>query len=107
MIQSKVKVAGVTYEVKEVEGLARDHDLYGQVTYRNGVIKLDSALQQERKEQVFVHELFHAILYEAGYDEHDEKMVRRVANVLYQVLKENQFNFGEKQQENNSFCRNE
>jgi Zn-dependent peptidase ImmA (M78 family) len=96
MIPSKVKVAGVTYEVKEVEGLAADHDLYGQVTYRNNIIKFDSALHQERKEQVFVHELFHAILYEAGYDEHDEEMVRRVANVLYQVLKDNHFNLGEK-----------
>lgn len=50
MIPSKVKVAGVTYEVKEVEGLAADHDLYGQVTYRNNIIKLDSALHQEWKE---------------------------------------------------------
>jgi hypothetical protein len=92
MIPSKVKVAGVTHEVKEVEGLAPDHDLYGQVTYRNGVIKLDSGLRQKWKEQVFVHELSHAILYEAGYDEYDEEMVRRVANVLYQVLKDNHFN---------------
>jgi hypothetical protein len=61
MIPSKVKVAGVTYEVKEVEGLVSDHDLYGQVMYRNNIIKLDSTLHQELKEQVFVHELFHAI----------------------------------------------
>jgi Zn-dependent peptidase ImmA (M78 family) len=96
MIPQTVKVAGITYQTKEVDNLSHDHSLYGQVTYANTLIKIDSGLSEEKKEQVFVHELFHAILHEAGYDEHDEEMVRRVSNVLYQVLKDNQLNFGGK-----------
>jgi Zn-dependent peptidase ImmA (M78 family) len=99
MIPQTVKVAGITYHTKEVDNLSYDHNLYGQVTYANTLIKIDSGLSEEKKEQVFVHELFHAILHEAGYDEHDEEMVRRVANVLYQVLKDNELRFSQQNEQ--------
>jgi Zn-dependent peptidase ImmA (M78 family) len=95
MIPQAVKVAGITYQTKEIDGLTYDHNLYGQVIYKTSIIKIDSGLSPEKKEQVFVHELFHAILHEAGYDEHDEEMVRRVSNVLYQVLKDNELRFSQ------------
>jgi hypothetical protein len=37
--------------------------------------------------------LLHACLFEAGYDEQDEEQVRRLGNVLTQVLRDNDFGF--------------
>jgi len=45
-------------------------------------------LSESRKEQTFVHELTHAIFYEAGVEEQDEDMINRVSLVLHQVLKD-------------------
>lgn len=64
MIPDKVKVAGIEYQVQEVE------------------------------EQVFIHELPHGCLYEAGIEEQEEDIINRVSIVLYQVLKDNKLYFG-------------
>lgn len=89
MIPSLIKVAGINYEINEVENMENDFNCLGQVLYTKGIIKVDSALAQDRKEQVFVHELLHACFYEAGIEEQDEDLINRVGIVLHQVLKEN------------------
>ncbi|GGA31792.1 ImmA/IrrE family metallo-endopeptidase [Psychrobacillus lasiicapitis] len=94
MIPNTVDVAGIEYEIEEVDHLERDVDLLGQILYTKGIIKLDSSIAQDRKEQVFVHELLHAIFYEAGIEEQDEDLVNRLGIVLYQVLKQNKLYFG-------------
>lgn len=53
-------------------------------------------MSQERKEQVFVHEMLHACFFEAGYTEQDEDAINRVSAILYQVLKDNAICFGKK-----------
>lgn len=65
----------------------------GKCSYLDAKIEVTKGLSEERAEETFVHELFHAILNEAGYDDHDEDLVERASKVLYQVLKENEFNF--------------
>jgi hypothetical protein len=106
MIPSKVKVAGIEYEVHEVDGILERFNILGQINYHKGIIELDSSLCQTRKEQTFVHELLHACFKEAGYDEQDEEMIDRVSAVLYQVLKDNQLELGKKYQENIPFLSN-
>lgn len=93
MVPEKVKVAGIEYRVEEIRDLMSDNSIYGQVNYHNNKIVIDDSMESQRKEVVFVHEMFHAILFEAGYDEQDEEMVRRVSNVLHQVLKDNNLCF--------------
>lgn len=93
MIPGKVRIAGIDYEVKHVNGLAQDHGLAGHILYTSASIRLDADLPEDRKEQVFVHEVLHGIFEEAGYDEQDEDMVNRLGKVLYQVLKDNELNF--------------
>ncbi|MGM0973398.1 MAG: ImmA/IrrE family metallo-endopeptidase [Bacillota bacterium] len=94
MIPDKVKVAGIEYQVKEIEDMEEQFDHLGQILYTRGLIKLDKSLSQDRKEQVFIHELLHGCFYEAGFEEQDEDMINRVGIVLYQVLKDNQLYFG-------------
>jgi IrrE N-terminal-like domain len=93
MIPNKIKVSGIEYDVAEVEGIHERFSTLGQIHYHKGIIELDSQLSQTRKEQVFVHELLHACFFEAGYEEQDEDVINRVGIVLYQILKENQFDF--------------
>lgn len=95
MVPEKVNVAGIEYVIKYVQGLERKHGLMGQVIYGPANIELDGDLSDERKEQVFVHELLHACFFEAGYTEQDEDAVNRVSAVLYQVLKDNYLDFQE------------
>jgi Zn-dependent peptidase ImmA (M78 family) len=94
MAQSNVKgltfrVGTADYTVTEMEGLQKHYDLYGQVTYDNATIVVEPTLCTQRKHNVIIHELIHAMLFEAGYDEQDEEQVRRLGNVLTQVLRDN------------------
>ncbi|MEK4178541.1 ImmA/IrrE family metallo-endopeptidase [Aeribacillus sp. FSL K6-1121] len=89
----KFRIGCVNYEVKEVDELREKYSLYGQVTYDDCTIEIDADLSKERKHNVIAHELLHAMFFEAGYDEHDEDLIRRVGNVLAQVLRDNDFGF--------------
>lgn len=95
MIPSEVKVAGVNYQVKEVETVIIDGstDYAGSCDYFNSEIELVSSLSKTKKEQVLIHEVLHACFHEAGFQEQDEDTINRVSIVLYQVLKENNLNF--------------
>lgn len=96
MLPEKVTVAGIDYEVAEVETviIGSNSDYAGSVSYSNGKIELLKELPKTRKEQVLVHEMLHAVFYEAGYEEHEEEMISRLGVVLYQVLKDNKLYFG-------------
>jgi hypothetical protein len=87
----QLKVGGAIYTVHEIDGLVRKLNLYGNVDFSDCIIQIDSAMSEERKEQTIVHEVLHAILFEAGYapDDQDEDLVNRAANVLHQVIVDN------------------
>ena len=90
----KFRVGSVDYTIKEVDGL---HDggqeLLGWVTYHDNLIRLDSSASEIRKQNTLVHELVHAMLYEAGIEDQDEDMVTRLSHVLHGVLRDNDFGF--------------
>jgi hypothetical protein len=91
-----VKVGGLVYEVSVVKDLEleeREPDLLGRIDYRDLKIKVDDALAEQMRHQIFIHELTHGILVEAGYTDHEEEQADRIGKVLYQVLKDNDFNF--------------
>lgn len=88
-----IKVAGVNYDVKHIKGLMDDYDCLGHINYPNNEIKIDDVISEERKAQVLIHEMLHAIFYESGYDEQDEDMINRVGITLHQVLRDNDFSF--------------
>lgn len=95
MLPNKIDVAGINYEIKIVDGLAEEHGLGGQILYEKGIIKIDSDMCQDKKEQILVHEMLHAVFNESGYDKQDEDMINRLSIVLYQVLKNNNLYFGD------------
>ncbi|EAD1842015.1 ImmA/IrrE family metallo-endopeptidase [Listeria welshimeri] len=86
----KIKVGGIWYEIKEVTAvdIAGDKNYLGACDYDNQTIEILESLPETRKRQVLIHELTHAILYEAGYQEHDEELVERFSIVAYQVIED-------------------
>lgn len=85
-----VKVAGIEYKVQVKELVDNDPNTYGSCVYHDAHIEIRKGLSRERTEQIFVHELMHATIFEAGYrvDEYEE-LVERLSVVLHQVIKEN------------------
>src|SRR5690625_2430117 len=93
-LPKSIRVGSVDYNVKEVADLHDSgQELLGWVTYHDASIRIDSDASMGRKKNVLIHELLHAILYEAGYDEQEEEMVRRLGNVITQVLIDNDSGF--------------
>jgi hypothetical protein len=87
------RVGGIDYSVEVVPQLYERHQLYGQVTYKDAHIQIDDSLAKDRANETLIHELLHAMLFEAGYYDHDEELVKRLAAVLHQVLRDNDFSF--------------
>jgi hypothetical protein len=101
----KFRVGSVDYHLLEVPNLYRKYELFGQVAFDTCEIEIDADLDQIRKHNVIIHELLHAALFEAGYDEQDEEQVRRLGNVLTQVLRDNDFGFMRDEDEEESETR--
>lgn len=89
----EIKVGGIHYSIEAKENVMKDTGSLGFCDYEGARIVVDASLAPERMQQVIIHELTHAIMFEAGFDEHDEDMVNRFGIVLHQVLCDN-FTFG-------------
>ena len=89
-LPEEIKVCGINYKVELVEfiDVAGERNYQGMCHFDQTKIEILSSLSVQRKEQTFIHELTHAIFYEAGYDEQDEDMINRVGIALHQVLNE-------------------
>jgi len=92
-IPSTVNVAGVHYRVQEQSfiEIGGNRNYQGVCDYANTEIGILADLSQERKKQTFIHELTHAIFYEAGFEDQDEDMINRIGKVLFQVLEDQTF----------------
>lgn len=90
-IPETLKVGGIRYKVENVSGIVDRFETLGQVNYLKGTIQVDDSLCTDKRNQVIVHELTHAIFMEAGFEEQDEDMINRIGNVLFQVLSDNKF----------------
>jgi len=97
-LPKNIKVGQLFYDVTEkpVIIIEEDRNFQGSCSYTNTAITILDSLSEERKKDVFFHELTHAIFYEAGFEDQDEDMINRVAKVIHQVMSENDFKFSEK-----------
>lgn len=88
----KYEIAGVTYNVEEVNGLT-DAEHFGYINFADSVIRIDANLSEDRKRQTLAHELAHALLYEAGFEDHDEELASRLGRVLHMFFRDNDFGY--------------
>ncbi|AQN32182.1 hypothetical protein [Mammaliicoccus sciuri] len=84
-----INICGVKYKIVQTEEVDNDPSCLGLCIYRESLIQIKNSLSIERRKQVLMHELLHAMLYEAGYDEHDEELVKNLSIVINQVINQN------------------
>lgn len=86
-----IKVGGIYYEVREVDYVEIDgsRDYNGACWYVPLVIEIVRSLSRQKKKSVLVHELTHAIFFEAGFKQQEEDVIDRVSKILLQVIEDN------------------
>lgn len=92
-LPKSIRVGTNDYDIVPTRGLSSSESLYGKITYGNTHIEIDESLSESKARDVLVHEITHAILYEAGYDDHTEEEVNRIGKVLAMLLHDNDFGF--------------
>ena len=88
----QVKVGGITYGISlvpviEING-SRNYS--GLFKANDAQLEIIEAMSDDRKNEILIHELTHAIAYEAHVDM-DEDSVIQFSKVLNQVLQDNDF----------------
>ena len=80
----KIKICGIVYEIILEE--SPHYDQWGNINHQKCVITLDGKAQKQCRDATFIHEVIHGILVHTGdIGEHDETLVRRIANGLFQA----------------------
>jgi len=89
-IPEKIMIGPFTYKVSLVDIVNRGRpELIGEVEHNtNKEIRLQKALDQDKLESVFIHELLHCINV-FMYLGLSEEQIERLENALYMVLKQN------------------
>jgi len=89
-IPEEVKIGPFTYKVRLVDIVNRGRpELIGEVSHEtNKEIRLQKALDQDKLESVFIHELLHCmdVFMRLGLT---EEQVERLEGAVYMVLKQN------------------
>jgi len=89
-IPEEVKIGPFTYKVRLVDVVNRERpELIGEVIHdTNKEIRLQKALDRDKLESVFIHELLHCmdVFMRLGLT---EEQVERLEGAIYMVLKQN------------------
>jgi hypothetical protein len=91
-----IRIGLVTYDVKKADSeYMEGAGLLGEVSYTKLNIQVTPGLNDTITRWVLVHEMTHALLYDTGYpgDCNDDAIVVPLGNLLYQLLRENNFDF--------------
>lgn len=95
MIPDKVKIGGSTFDVVLCDSpsdIYRDCD--GLISHESLQIRIAKDLAEGAAERILCHEIVHGILAHCNIKMDDEEdFVNRLANALYQVLKDNKLQF--------------
>lgn len=89
----KIKIGGMEYQIKEVKFVEENgENTLGECCLETAEILINEDISDSRKEQTIVHEMVHAMLFEAGSSEYDnEELGNQLGLIMYQVLKDNDF----------------
>lgn len=90
---SSIRVGSNDYKVDVVSGLSSADALWGRIAYADTSIKVEESLSPSMARDVLVHEMTHAIIYEAGYEDHEEEQANRIGKILSALLRDNDMTF--------------
>lgn len=92
---NSVQIGAINYSVIPVPNLTSTNSegnligLYGQIQYGEAKIKLDIDLSPVPGAVTLWHEIFHAILANAGLTDHDEKVLDALAHGTIMLIRDN------------------
>lgn len=96
IIPASVKIGPIEYAIKENPRYKTEH-LIGQIMYYEGVIELQPDISPAMAEIGLWHEMFHGLLLQGGFREHDERLLDVLAHGVVRLLQDNPFLKGETQ----------
>jgi len=94
-IPSRLKIGGHFYKILKDYHFKENTSLYGQTDYSLLEIRLSkydgggNILPNTKYEEVFIHEILHAIDEAYNNKKCDEEIIERLSNGIYQVFKDN------------------
>jgi hypothetical protein len=91
MFPDTIYVNNVPYQIAQIEGLRSREDarLLGEANYKDQEINLEANQGKELSQVILLHEVFHIILENGGFREHDERLIDVLATGLYSFVKQN------------------
>lgn len=95
-IPKKIRVGGHYYKIHVVDGedQKKGGNNWGKTFHHQKEIYIDKTAAPTQQEQTFIHEILHCVdkVYNGDelFEKQGEAMVCRLAEGLYQVLKDNQ-----------------
>jgi Zn-dependent peptidase ImmA (M78 family) len=91
-LPKSIRVDGIDYAIEQKPDLNNGSNvMYGEVSYTEAKISINTNIDEQLKELTLWHELVHIILNNADmYDERDnEKLVNAISTGLYQIIQDN------------------
>lgn len=81
-----VNICGIPHKVIECEDCFNVDTHFGQIDYKDLIIKVNKDMPEESKKETICHEMIHGILVHLGYNEQsqDEQFVQALGNAIYQ-----------------------
>lgn len=81
-----VNICGIPHKVIECEDNFNVDTHFGQIDYKDCVIRINKNMTKESKKETICHEMIHGILVHLGYDNYsqDEQLVQALGNAIYQ-----------------------
>jgi hypothetical protein len=95
MEMKHIRIGGIPYEIVFQNGLMDDANALGHVEFEKQRITIDPSLPPERMAQTIVHEVMHAVFYEAGIADQDEDLVNQLAIAWWRMICETDDGFYE------------
>lgn len=92
-LPKSIRVDGIDYAIEQKPDLNNGSNvLYGEVSYSEAKITINTKIDEQLKELTLWHELVHIILNNADmYDERDnEKLVNAISTGVYQIIQDNE-----------------
>ena len=96
MIPKKLKIIGFEWQIKESQEIADEGACFGSTHTQSQTIYLEKRALTQKKEQVLLHEILHALWWQQGLSQRftkqkeiEEEIITTLSQGLYQVLKDN------------------
>lgn len=100
-VPNKIRIGAFDWTIEESEKIANEGGVFGSTHHRKQRIFLEPNETEQKKDHTLLHEIMHALWWQAGLHERytkdqkviEEEIISCLSNGLYQVIKDNKLTF--------------